>query len=96
MSQDVGRRNAAMVAEGGPAQRLKLIAQSDANQAVPLMALRVTVPTAGLNLKITDLDGNECTLNYPTAGVFWEPVGAARVWDTGSDDTLIVHGVPQT
>lgn len=85
-----------VVAEGGPAQRLKAVTKSDANQAVRLMALRVTVADADSDLKITDWDGNESTLNYPVAGVYWEPVGAVVVWSTGTTATVEVHGVPET
>lgn len=94
------RNERAVTQQGSPARDLVLVTKSDSDQSIPLLALRVYVPTADApaTIKLTPIDddgagGLGITLTYP-AGVWWEPIGAKRVWSTGSTANAVVHGVP--
>jgi hypothetical protein len=89
-------RNEKAVTAGAPARALALVTKADIDQDTALLALRVYVAAADApaTLKLTPLDGGAAiTLTFP-AGVTWEPIGAVRVWATGSTANAVVHGVP--
>lgn len=92
------RNERAVTQQGAPARDLVLVTKSDSDQAIELLALRVYVAAADApaTIKITPIDDDGAgtvTLTYP-AGLWWEPIGAKRVWSTGSTAAAIVHGVP--
>ncbi|MGY3392938.1 hypothetical protein ACVWW6_005529 [Bradyrhizobium sp. USDA 3311] len=83
-----------------PARSLQLVAKSDGDQATQFRGLRVAVQNADApaTLKVTAIDdtggAGDVTLNFPAAGVYWEPIQVKRVYTTGSTANAVVHGIP--
>ncbi len=73
----------------GPIRNPIRIDKSDEND-LPFACRAIMVGTVG-DVKITDLDGDDCVLPNLAAGV-WHPQFARKIWSTGTEPSEICIG----
>ena len=86
MGLDFRTKSAAQLIQ--PIRKPVAVTPSDSVDLTDGYCSAICIAVAG-DLKITDIEGNAVTLTLP---VGWHPIGAQRIWATGTTATGITAG----